>query len=326
MIIVDMHNDTAFKYFTEFENVEKPSKEICLLCHESPEEAYQITLDKLIESGVNVAFFAAFSTYEEGELTPNHRQMSMLNFVLEGISHHNELIALGLNSKSISNAIETGKIIAMLSLEGLYGIGCEDDLYWLDLFYDKGIRLIAPVWNDDNSICAGTYGDGYGFTELGYKVLDKMKELGILLDISHMHLSSVDACLNYFDGPIIASHSGSASITPHPRNLSDDHIKKIANSGGVISIPFYGEFLKRTPNSEGDILDLGHQIDYIINLVGDDYVGIGSDFDGCTPINELSDITKLSRLIQSLGSFGYTEKRIEKIMGLNNLRVLKALK
>jgi membrane dipeptidase len=332
MLIIDMHNDTAFKYYEDHKTLSSPSstdedhkRDVCFLCHEPLESNYHMSLKKMKQGGLNLAFFAAFCTFHDGNTNPNEVQLAMIDSVLDAISHHKDELVLGLDRLRITRELEAHKVVAMLSLEGLYGIACEEDLKWLDHFYARGVRLIAPVWNDDNALCAGTYGSGSGVSDLGLKALERMGQLGFLLDVSHMHPSAVEMCLKHWKGPLVASHSGAYGVTPHPRNLSDEHIRGVAHSGGVVSVPFYGEFLKRQADSTGNLLDLIAHIDYIISLVGDDFIGLGSDFDGCTPISELSDVTALPNLITALKAFGYTEQRIEKIMGLNNLRVVSTL-
>ena len=152
-----------------------------------------------------------------------------------------------------------------------------------------------------------------------------MNDLGIILDLSHLNercfWEAIEAC----ETVPIASHSNARSLTDHPRNLKDDQLLAISESGGVIGLVLYNHFLK-TGGGNPSLEDVFAHADYIINLCGEDHVGIGSDLDGAD-INDFPEdirtVADLPKIAEFLLKKGYSEERVRKIMGGNFLRVLK---
>ena len=203
-----------------------------------------------------------------------------------------------------------------------------------------------------------------GLTEFGFEVVKTMDSLGMLIDISHLGETAFRDVISTSKNPIIASHSAVYSLCPHYRNLRDEQIKAIAKSNGYIGINFYCKFLDPSANENkvraihnkyksdlnkietDDLVEFNKtrydyltenkitggtpvdilidHIDYIVKLVGVDYVGLGSDFDGgvYSP-NEIYDATCYPIITKKLVERGYKEEEIRKILGLNFLRVFK---
>ena len=149
-----------------------------------------------------------------------------------------------------------------------------------------------------------------------------MDSLGIIIDVSHTGIKTIQDILAETTNPIIATHSGARSVYNHYRNLYDSQIQDIANTGGVIGIVFYPYFLNGSSNSS--IADVIAHIDHIVNLVGTDYVAIGSDFDGIevVPLG-LEDTSKFPALTLALLQHGYTETEVAKFLGGNFKRVFE---
>ena len=203
-----------------------------------------------------------------------------------------------------------------------------------------------------------------GLTEFGIQVVRRMNELGMMIDVSHSGIETFYDVIKTSSKPVIASHSGVYGICPHHRNLNDNQIKKLAQNGGVLFINFSPFFLKKgfsktymlarkMADAIEDSIQAGiyqrpfdrsafiHQhidpiypsvkdvvdhIEYVVHLVGEDYVGLGSDFDGIplTPAG-LSDISKMPNITKELVRRGYKQKSIEKILGGNFIRVFKTV-
>ena len=163
-----------------------------------------------------------------------------------------------------------------------------------------------------------------GLSEFGKEVIRTMDSLKMIIDVSHVGTKTVDDILAIAKGPVIASHSGCAALNNHYRNLTDDQIRAIAATGGVIGVVFYPPFLK----SSGVVTTetVADHIDHIRNLVGMDYIALGSDFDGIevTPVG-LENVSKFPELTKVLLRRGYTREDMRKILGENFARVMKSV-
>jgi len=191
-------------------------------------------------------------------------------------------------------------------------------------FYNKGVRIIGLAWNDKNHYASG-YETNSGLSDLGKELILRMNELGITLDLSHLNEICFWESIDLTKLIPIATHSNAKSLTDHPRNLNDDQLKAIASRGGVIGIVLFDTFLK-IEKKKPTLDELFQHTDYIINLCGEDHVGIGSDLDGARYQDfpkEIETVADLPKIADFFVKKGYNEGRIKKIMGGNFLRVLE---
>jgi len=232
-----------------------------------------------------------------------------------------EEVELAKDYKEIEDVISSNKIAAILAIEGADGIS---NLSTLRVFYELGVRMITLTWNYRNYIADGLNeieANG-GVTKFGKKFIKEMDNLGMVIDLSHLTPSSFWDVIEYSSNPVVASHSNVKNICNHKRNLDDKQIKAIAQSGGLVGINFCPEFIK--DNKKVKIDDIIEHINYIKNLVGIDFVGLGTDYDGITETPEsLENISKLQNLIKGLKNADFSEEEIEKIINKNWLRVFK---
>ena len=186
-----------------------------------------------------------------------------------------------------------------------------------------GVTYITLCHNGDNDLCDSARGNGEwgGLSPLGKAAICEMNRLGILVDVSHAAETTFYDALETSTYPIIASHSSVRALCNHPRNLTDEQLKALAAQGGVVQLCLYKGFINEEPE-KASLSDAIRHLNHIVELIGIDHVGIGSDFDGdgeligCRSAGELINITV--RLLQA----GYTEEEIAKIWGGNLLRVM----
>lgn len=217
---------------------------------------------------------------------------------------------------------QQGKKAIFLGIENGYAIG--RNIENLQRFRDLGVVYMTLCHNGNNDICDSAAGNTEwgGLSPFGKEVIEEMNRTGMIIDISHAAKNTFYDVLKHSRQPIIASHSSVYTLTPHQRNLTDDQITALADYGGVIQICLYKGFLNAEPE-KASLRDAIRHICHVVDLVGIDYVGIGSDFDGdgeiigCRAANELIQITM--RLI----TLGFDEESIQKIWGGNLLRVMK---
>lgn len=278
-------------------------------------------LPKFREGGLDVQVFSAW--------IPMSKLRRSYDFVLGQIDilkgferDFPEDIEYAQTHDDIIRIVNEGKICGMIGVEG--GTVVESDLDNINRLFDMGVRYIGLTWNNSNLIASSARdeterGIQGGLTDFGFDVINRMDEVGMLIDVSHLGEASFWDVIKTTKNPIIASHSNSYTVHPHYRNLTDEQIKAIAKGGGVVQVNFHRSFL-----GESSLQRVFEHIDYIKNLVGVDYVGIGSDFDGGidTP-SELADATMYPNLTKKLLSEGYTQEEVRKILGLNFLRVFK---
>ena len=211
---------------------------------------------------------------------------------------------------------ENKRVGGLLSLEGAHAL--EGDLENLEVLYHAGFRIIGLAHFIDNPFAGSANGmERYGLTPLGFELLTEMERLGVIPDLAHASSHTIRDVVEVSGKPVLVTHTGVRATCDKGRNLSDDEIRSIAKSGGVIGISF-GEILIC-----GDqITDIVSSIRHVVNLVGDEHVALGSDFDG--GVTAPFDASGLPLLTQAMMDAGFDETSIRRILGENVLRVLRA--
>jgi membrane dipeptidase len=355
-VTVDSHNDFLYNAYDKGYILGIRNKES------------QSDIPKFFEGGLDVQIFSLWIPMKEVKRSYQF-VVNEIKLLKDFESENSGKFEVACNYGDIKRIVTEKKICGMMGIEGGTAVG--KDLNNVKTLFDMGVRYISLTWNNSNAIGTSAM-DEYnkttagGLTEFGFEVIKKMDETGMLIDVSHLGEKSFWDVIKTSKNPIIASHSDCYSINPHYRNLTDDQIKAIAASGGVIMINFHNDFTTKGSKGKtktlydlysseldslsdlysndpakvfmekqkflrGKIVEGGissdiilEHIDYIKNLVGVDFIGIGSDLDGGidTPY-DLYDVTCYPLLTQKMVERGYTEIEIRKILGLNFLRVFK---
>lgn len=327
-------------------------------------------LTRMRAGGVDVQVFSIFCGPEQQQ--PYAFANREIDSVYEWARRAPNRMALVRTPAELRKAVREKRLAAMIGVEGGHMI--EDKIEWLDNLYARGARYLTLTWNNSTSWATSaadetTKRDSLphkGLNDLGIKIVERMNELGMLIDVSHNGEQTFWDVIKYTKKPIIASHSSVYTLCPHRRNLKDDQIKAIAKNGGVIHVNFYAGFLDSTYDRKSQLLRLKHKpeidsligkgsqpdyarfiimekykdetdamrpplsllidhIDYIVKLVGVDYVGMGSDFDGIEAgPKELTGVQDFPLITKALLERGYSKQDIRKILGGNFLRVFRA--
>ncbi len=210
-----------------------------------------------------------------------------------------------LSDKKVKKEITAG----FLGIEGMHALSGK--LENVDKLYDAGVRMMAPVHFFDNKLGGSAHGvSKEGLTDFGKQVIKKMQEKNMIVDVAHSSPQLLNDIFEISTKPVVSSHTGVQGTCETVRNLSDEHLKKIAASGGLISIAM---FEPATCNST--VASSAKAIKYCIDLVGADYVALGSDFDGAIEIH--TDITGLPLYVEEMLKLGISEVDIRKVMGGN---------
>ena len=357
-ILVDTHNDFLMR-----------AVDLGMVFDKNLKGKTHSDLDRMQKGGLDVQLF---SVYCDGDAkNPFAYANTAMDSLDAAVSRNPDKIVKVANYKDLLKAVKQQKIAAMFGVEGGHMI--EDDLSKLDAIYNRGARYLtlthnyAPSWATSAADEATNPNLAHkGLTDFGQKVVQRMNQLGMLIDVSHSGDQTFWDVIKLTTKPIIASHSSVYSLTPHRRNLKDDQIKAIAKNGGVIQVNFNpgfidasfdkkeAAFFQNHAAEKDSLIETGmnehyvkdtlsykyvvevqlikppfsmviDHIEYIIKLVGIDYVGLGSDFDGIniTP-QQLDDVSTYPLITKALVEKGYSKKDINKILGGNFLRVLKA--
>ncbi|MEG1285041.1 MAG: dipeptidase [Romboutsia sp.] len=309
MKLIDLHCDTIDKLMV---NV----KESRLLSNE-----FSVDIQKLKEANSLAQTFALY--VDIGDIKkPFDYCMSMADKFFEEIKINSDVISLARNYDEIIKNEANNKLSAILSIEE--GAVLEGEMDNLNKFYNLGVRMMTLTWNYANEIgYPHHWGESkeIGLTSFGKDVVQNMNDIGMLVDVSHLSDAGFYDVAKISTKPFIATHSNSRKMMNHSRNLNDDMIKILGDSGGVTGLNFCHSFL-----SECDISKIDHMvkhIKHIVNVGGIDVMSIGTDFDGIDSEVEINDISEMNKLICGLEKSGFTYDEIEKIYYKNALRVIK---
>jgi len=250
-----------------------------------------------------------------------------------------EIYRLVASVGDILAAKQAGQLAVCFDIEGMNAI--ENQLSLIQLYYDLGVRWMLIAYNRANRAGGGCQEPDEGLTEFGRRAIDEMARVGMVLCCSHTGYRTAREAIDHSPGPVIFSHSNPRALRDHPRNIPDDLLRACAARGGVIGINGIGTFLGANDNSTETLL---RHIDYAVQLVGEDHVGIGLDyvFDtaeldeyvktmgatfpksmGYDTGLELVEPERLPHIVEGLMAKGYGKAALAKILGGNLLRIAR---
>ena len=229
----------------------------------------------------------------------------------------------------IVKTMQSGRLAAIMHMEGAEAI--DRDLDALHVLHRAGLRSLGPVWSRPTIFAEGvpfrypSTGDtGPGLSPAGFDLVRECNALGIMLDMSHLNEQGFWDVVETSDAPIVATHSNAYEICPNARNLTDDQLRTIGQSGGMVGLNFATAFLRPDGQMLADTpLDsMLRHLDHMIGLAGEDHVGLGSDFDGAMVPEMIGDIAGLPALRSAMRAHGYDDELMEKLCFGNWLAVL----
>lgn len=315
MHLIDLHCDTLLECYKNKCGLRENS------CH--------INLNSMKASDAMVQFFAAYlpegeDAAEEGvTLKPYDLFYAMKELYDCELVKNNDLIKPVLSYRDVEKNIAEKKMSGVLTIED--GNLLEGKIQRLDQLYEAGVRLITLLWNHEN--CLGyphSKDEGEhkrGLKDFGIEVVKRMNELGIIIDVSHLSEGGFYDVAKYSKRPFVASHSCARALCSHSRNLTDDQLKCLAEAGGVVGVNYNAGFL-RDGASYSSIADILAHIEHMIQVIGSDFVALGSDFDGIDCELEIDGYSQYGKLVKAL-SETYSDEVVEKICYKNALRIMK---
>lgn len=288
-----------------------------------------IVVNNWIEHEVKLVIAAVFLEDEQIERGALEQGLEQVALIKSAVTDHNQCILIR-DKKDLEYVMASDKVGVMISLEGLEPVG--DNIMMLDVFYNLGVRAAGLTWSRENAVADGSrFGipsSDKGISDYGQKVIDRMRELGMIIDVSHLN----DAGVNDLKGTIIASHSNARTVRDIKRNISDEQILKIAESGGIIGINNVKPIISKEPSIEA----LCDHVDHIKSLVGSKYVCFGFDLcdeldidfdlitsDEIKSIDMLKGYGDVNLIINVLKRRGYSEEEVTGICYRNLLDFLR---
>jgi microsomal dipeptidase-like Zn-dependent dipeptidase len=314
IVSIDTHTDTALELIRDSVDMNR----------------VQASFPRLREGRVDCCFYPIFTEQgpldEASEQAAFEKAIGQMKAIRAYIEARPREARIALTVKDIERNKKKRRLSLVMGLENAYPIG--RDLSRLQDFYDLGTRIVTLCHNYDNDVCdASRYPEKTwgGLSPFGRELVQEMNRLGIIVDCSHASTQTLYDCLALSTTPVVCSHSCVYAIKDHPRNLTDDEIRAIAAKGGVIQVTTGRWALSWLPSAEVNIGTFCDHVEYIRNLVGVEYVGIGTDFDGGGGMRQLEDASRMKDITVELMRRGWTVHEIELFWGGNFLRVMRAV-
>ena len=329
MTYVDFHCDTLLKASRLKKN----------RIDEFPEAS--VDTKRLRQAGAGAQFFAAFvfprgtSGWQElglGELAEKDgfeaedRYIDTTGKILkETIKAYPQELVFAQTGSGLKDAIAQGKTAAYFTLEDGRSVG--GSLKKLKHYQEIGVSLISLTWNYENCFGYPNSADAAsmkrGLKPFGKEAVEYMNELGMVVDVSHLSDGGFWDVVDVSAKPFVASHSNCRALCPHPRNLTDEMLRALADKGGVAGLNFYAGFLNRDIGSrDSRIKDMVAHLSHMVNVGGLECAAIGTDFDGIDSNLEIQSPPQMELLFEALRKAGFSQDAVERIAWKNAVRVL----
>jgi membrane dipeptidase len=357
--LIDGHNDTPWSIrsrvnnrltrfdFSDTSGIERPM---------------HTDLTRLRAGGVGAQFWSVWVPTDLEGADAVQTVLEQVDLVRRLTAAYPDDFELAWSADDIRRIHAEGKIASLIGAEGGHSIG--ESLAVLRSLAALGVRYMTLThWQSIPWADAATDAPAVGgLSPFGLEVVREMNRLGMLVDLSHVSAEAMHDALDASRAPVIFSHSNARALNPHPRNVPDDVLRRVADNGGVVMVNFgsffvSAPFVERYAGSEAEearletllpgdpeareagldawldahpmpqvtLGDLADHIDHIRDIAGIDHVGVGSDYDGVGSLPEgLEDVSTYPALLEELARRGYSEEDLAKVAGLNVLRVMES--
>lgn len=299
-----------------------------------------VDLHKMTEGHLDATIMVAYIEQQERDMATLENATAKANQILTKIENmaaaNCTAVDIAYTPADILRNKHAGKKSIMMGIENGYAIGL--DISNVEAFRKRGVVYMTLCHNGDNDICDSARGkhEHHGVSTFGADVIHEMNRLGMMVDLSHASEESFYDALDISSAPIVCSHSSSRALCDHPRNLTDSQMQALAKAGGVAQVTLYHGFLVKDSidynpcnvqrsfaDKEATILDAIEHLNHMVNVMGIEHVGIGTDFDGDGGIRGCASASELINFTRRLLRERYSEEQIQMIWGGNFLRVME---
>lgn len=319
MNLIDMHCDTLWKMIQQDE-------------YDLMENPWSVSIPAMQNAGTLAQFFACFTCLEEQNMDYDKcygQALAMIDLLKINCEKYADDIRMAGNYEEILENEQDGHISAVLTVEegGIINGKAER----LEELWEKGVRLMTPMWNYAN--CLGHPNSRNpelmekGLTDFGKEIVSRAGEMGMIIDVSHASDQSFLDILDCTRGPVVASHSNCRALCNHPRNLTDEMIRNLAEAGGVAGLNLFPMFLGENVAQGMELEAMAAHILHMINVGGSEFPAIGTDVDGYDvqeyePIQTVADMPKLWEILRKKG---VSEDQFDRIWRTNAENLLKRI-
>ena len=291
----------------------------------------KFNIPSMIEGGLDVAWLVVYTAQgelnEEGYASAMDNAISKFDAIDRLVNEYApDQLEIALNSDDVRKILENDKKVIMIGVENAYPMGLDPTN--IEKFWEKGARYVSLSHNGHSQLSDSNTGEfdntalHNGLSPLGEKAVELLNYYGIMIDISHPSKEAIKQMIKLSKAPVMASHSSARALRDHPRNLDDELLDLIKVNGGVVQTTALGAFLTDRKDPPPNMDDFMDHIDYMVEKIGIDHVGISSDFDGGGGIVGWNDASETMNVTSALRERGYSESEIQKLWGGNLLRVL----
>ncbi len=339
MKIADMHCDTISEIWESRKQSVSPKGG-------SPQQLSRndlhIDIRKMKKAGYLLQNFALYVDLKKG-LDPFEYVLELIDVFREEMGKNKNDIGVIKTYDEILANERQGKMSALMTIEE--GGCCKGEIGNLERLYQLGARMMTLTWNYPNELASpnlflksaekgstlkndegfNLFDSSRGVTEKGFFFIQRMEELGMIIDVSHLSDAGFWDIVQHTKKPFVASHSNARALCGHCRNLTDDMIRAVAGRGGVIGLNFYGCFLNETNDSHSRVARMAAHARHMLNVGGSGCLGLGSDFDGISGELEIQDCSQMQKLVDGLERAHFTGTEIENILWRNVMRVYREM-
>ncbi|XP_049642264.1 dipeptidase 1 [Suncus etruscus] len=320
--VIDGHNDLPWQLLKQFNNrLQDPRADLNRL------ENTHTNIPKLRAGFVGGQFWSAYTPCDTQNKDAVKRTLEQIDVIHRMCGLYPETFACVTSSAGLKEAFQKGKVASLVGVEGGHSLdsslGVLRSLYHLGMRYMTLTHSCNTPWADNWLVDDGSdKAQSNGLSPFGQSVVREMNRLGVIVDLAHVSLATMQAALQLSKAPVIFSHSSAFSVCPHRRNVPDNVLQLVKQKGGLVMVNFYNDYV--SCQKEANLSQVADHLDHIKKVAGPNAVGFGGDFDGVSRLpSGLEDVSKYPDLIAELLRRGWTETEVQGALALNLLRVFQ---
>ncbi|XP_061670930.1 dipeptidase 1 isoform X1 [Syngnathoides biaculeatus] len=318
--LIDGHNDLPWQLRKQFNN-QLDKVDLNTL------ETTHTNIPKIKTGRLGAQFWSAYVPCESQYKDAIRQTLEQIDVIHRVCQKYPNTFMLATSSQDIVEAFSHNKTASLIGVEGGHSI--DSSLGTLRTLYHLGVRYMTLThscntpWADNWLVDTGSEPSQHnGLSPFGKRLIVEMNRMGMLIDLSHVTVSVMQQVLDMSKAPVIFSHSSAFTVCPHKRNVPDEILKRVNETGGIVMVNFYNDYV--TCSHKATLANVADHFDHIRKVAGAGIIGFGGDYDGVARLPEgLEDVSKVPHLVAELLRRGWSDLEVKATLGNNLLRVLK---